>query len=413
LPSSPLTVPNELLDLETAATRTRATEAAAGLRPVADPPRRTSRPVVRPVLLCQTTRAQTLEAALLADVLSTRWPVRLLESRSDANLRADRALYESLAVRAPDLVLGVERTAPVDQTSAVLSRTAELLRAEPVSPWAMIVLGNTDSALGCALAAAKVDIPVVHVEAGVSPNGASVPSDLNRRLIDTLSTVLCAPSPSAAERLYREHAHAHVFHTGDLARDVLQRHATRAALPADSRWPLPPGARFVFAYLADAYDDERRWLLPEVLDALASFELPVVLPASAEAREALLRLRRAPTSPTLHLLPPLDYLAALAAIRDAAVVVTDSGRVQREAYWLGTPCVTLAWGTDWPETVREGATKLLAPQAIRSKLELVVHEQLLGRRSWDRDIFGDGSAAQRIVDSLVQIDVLAHVGDDV
>jgi UDP-N-acetylglucosamine 2-epimerase len=367
-----------------------------------------------PVLLCQTTRAQSLEAAVLADALRSRWPLFVLDTRTPSDLSLDGPLHDALGVEAPHYVLDVAKALPAEQTSAVLSRAATLIARLSPRPWAVVIFGNSDGALGCALAAAKLGLPVVHIENGLRLDSASAPSELNRRLIDALSTVLCAQSPSAAEHLCREQTHGMVFHTGDLARDVLERHASRAALhEVVSDWPLGAGERFVFAFLRDCEDENSRHLLREVFLSLSALELPVVVPLGPDARSYVTERGLLDLGGSVHVVPPLEYLAALAAIRDAAAVVTDSERVQREAYWLGTPSVTISWGTEWPETVREGATLLLPPHLVRARLLNTVRQQLESMTAWDRDVYGDGTAAVRVADSLSQIDVLAHSSEHV
>jgi UDP-GlcNAc3NAcA epimerase len=133
--------------------------------------------------------------------------------------------------------------------------------------------------------------------------------------------------------------------------------------------------------------------------ALGALEMPVLFAVHPRTRLALERfdlIQRIP--PSVSIRPPLGYLEAIAAIRDAAVVITDSGGLQREAYWLGTPCVTLRTETEWVETVECGANTMVQPMLAREALLSAVHEQRRGRKvgAWPTNAYGDGDAAERV-----------------
>ena len=167
------------------------------------------------------------------------------------------------------------------------------------------------------------------------------------------------------------------------------------------------GGPFVFATLhrAELVDDDAR--LAAAVGALASLPLPVVFAAHPRTRVRLDALGIGPDAGALRVSPAMDYFDAIAHVRDAAVVVTDSGGVQREAYWLGTPCVTLRGETEWAETVTFGANRLVSPAdvgglagALRAGVDAAMAR---GARGWERDAYGDGRAAARVgaaVDAL-------------
>jgi UDP-N-acetylglucosamine 2-epimerase len=273
-------------------------------------------------------------------------------------------------------------------------RTADILRAK--QPSAVIVIGDTNSTLGAALAASKEGYPLVHVEAGLRSAEPNLPEETNRRVVDVLGHLLCAPSSAAEARLRAEEAPGVVVNTGDVARDVLLRHLRIAPGPRGG----PPFALATFHRAALTADREA---LAALIEALTGLGMAIVLPLHPRTRGALERfdlLRRLPA--TVDVRVPLGYLEMIAAVRDASVVITDSGGLQREAYWLGTPCVTIRGETEWTETVACGANALVpALEAPRLLADTVAAQRRLAKsKPWTPDAYGDGHAAERIRDAI-------------
>jgi len=195
-----------------------------------------------------------------------------------------------------------------------------------------------------------------------------------------------------------------VVHTGDVARDVLARFSARAAPVASfDWWPMSPTEPFVFATLHRAELMNDPSVLRGVLTGLGEHGLPVVLPAHPRLRAALASVAIGSIPPGIRILSPLGYFEALACTREAVAVVTDSGGLQREAYWLGTPCVTIRDKTEWTETVDLGANIVVSPKSAASSLSRALGQQVqtsTTRRTWDRDAYGAGDAAERIGDAI-------------
>jgi UDP-GlcNAc3NAcA epimerase len=344
--------------------------------------------------LCFGTRPQVIKASVLLAALRARWPVTALDTGQHYDFELNGLLYRQLGVPLPDHFLGVGSGEPAEQIAGILTRTAELLRRQ--RPAAVVVIGDTNSTLGSALAACKERVPLVHVEAGLRATEADLPEEANRRVVDVLAHALCAPSQSAAARLTAEGVHGSITTTGDVARDVLIRHLQLAPAPV-ARGP------FALATLHRAALTSDREALRSVLEALGELAMPVIFPAHPRTHQALERFGLMPLVPrSVSLTPPIGYLESIAAVRDADVVVTDSGGLQREAYWLGTPCVTLRTETEWRETVECGANALVSPLEAPGTLGGVVAEQQRRRKegAWTPDAYGDGRAADRIVAAI-------------
>lgn len=344
------------------------------------------------------TRPQVIKAARLLPALAGTFPTFAIDTGQHYDYELNALLYEQLGVPAPDALLNVG-SAPRDEQ---LARIEVSCRAalDRVRPTAMVVIGDTNSTLGCARAARSLGIPVVHVEAGLRSHVPQMAEEMNRIEVDQLAALLCAPSPAAMMQLEEEGLSGHACLTGDIARNVLE-FALRRGLPAPGvGWPVPTGTPYLFATIHRAELTDDAHLLTDAISALAALPLPVVLALHPRTRDRLPPETREPRRGTLHVIGPLGYLDSIAAIRGAQAVVTDSGGVQREAYWLGVPCLTLRRETEWTETVTAGANRLLDPAWACGSLAIVVDEMLRGTRSWDRDEYGKGDAARAIVDAV-------------
>lgn len=362
-------------------------------------------PPKAPLAICYGTRPQVIKASVLVEVLGQQWDLLTVDTGQHYDYELNALLYEQLGISRPHRFLGVASSDHAEQTSAVLTRAAEVLAN--ASPWAVVVIGDTNSTLGCALAAAKLRLPVIHVEAGLRAADTMMAEEINRRVVDAISTVLCAPSAAAAARLQLEHVSGSVALTGDVARDVLLRHVGRQQdIGSKPWWPLAPNAHFVFATLHRAELTGDAALTYGVLSALGELGVPVILPAHPRLRRLLEGdALRGGLPPSVHLLPPLGYLETLACVRDARAVVTDSGGVQREAYWLGTPCITVRRETEWMETVQVGANVLVSPERAAELPALVrARSRPAGATSaWDVNAYGDGHAATNIRCAIDQL----------
>ncbi|HUF35600.1 MAG TPA: UDP-N-acetyl glucosamine 2-epimerase [Gemmatimonadales bacterium] len=354
--------------------------------------------------LCYGTRPQVIKASVVRRELARLGGVLAVDTGQHYDYELNALLYAQLGVLPADVLLDVGSAGHAEQTAAILVR-AERVLAER-RPRAVVVIGDTNSTVGCALAAAKLRIPVVHVEAGLRAADALMAEEINRRVVDAIAQVLCTPSARATGRVRAERCDAAIHQTGDVARDVLL--ASEGRLPdLASVAPAAAASPFCYATLHRAELTERPDLLLAVLDALAALDRPVILPLHPRTR-AVLDARAADRrwDGRLTLLPPLGYLESLALIRGADLVVTDSGGVQREAYWLGVPCVTLRAETEWVETVELGANLTVDPVAADRELPAAVEQHRTRWRAaadWDRDAYGTGDAAARVAAAVAPL----------
>lgn len=354
----------------------------------------------RPIVLCYGTRPQIIKASVLAGALREIGRVTTVDTGQHYDFAMHELFYRQLSVQPSDHYLGVGSGSHAAQTAAILNQAESLLRT--LRPDAVAVIGDTNSTLGCALGAAKLRIPVIHVEAGLRAQDRLMAEEINRRVTDAIAGLLCAPSHAAAERLRRERPDAQVCETGDVARDVLR--AQLHKLPAPSSVDAAAGGHYIFATMHRAELVDQPELLRQALTAIASLPLPTILAVHPRTQRALDALGiSAGGSGQLVLIPPVGYLESLALAQGASLVLTDSGGLQREAYWLGVPCITLRGETEWEETIAAGANRLLAPAKVGDELATLVTQALASRHpGWDRDAYGDGHAARQVAAAAQQ-----------
>ena len=271
--------------------------------------------------------------------------------------------FENLALRKPAHHLGVGSAGHGAQTGRMLERMEEVLQRE--RPAAVVVYGDTNSTLAGALSAAKLNIPVAHVEAGLRSFRRDMPEEINRVLTDQLSTLLFAPTEAAVRNLRSEGLEQGIFRTGDVMLDavlLLQRELRdRAAEVLASFSVTPGGYAFATVHRAENTDDPDRWQsIIEGLSRVGREVAPVLWPVHPRARHLL----RGDGS-NVRWLDPIPYLETQALVMNARVVLTDSGGLQKEAAFHRTPCVTLREETEWVELVEHGVNVLAGADADR------------------------------------------------
>ncbi len=294
------------------------------------------------------------------------------------------------------------------QTGKMLTLLEEVVQKE--APAAVMVYGDTNSTLAGALTAAKLNIRLIHVEAGLRSFNRAMPEEINRVVADHLSALLLAPTPTACGNLRRE-GFVEYTRNGEPSRSlstgrfVLVGDVMRDALLAATTTPQRagvPGLASKMYYLASLHrpanvDDPNR--LRQWLEAFMRSDLPVLLPLHPRTRRVaeqsqLLRMVHEP----LRVLDPFGYRAMIATVKHARAVLTDSGGLQKEAFMLGVPCITLREETEWLETL-EGGWNQICPDAR----DLWKHVRLIPcGEGHSSAVYGDGNAAKKIVQCIAR-----------
>lgn len=343
-------------------------------------------------------RPQFVKAAPLSRALRARVDEVLVHSGQHYDPDLADLFFDELGVPQPDHALEVGSGSPLTQLAVMIDRLEPLLGDE--RPDMVLVYGDTTTTLAGALAAAKLDLPLGHVEAGLRSFDRSMPEEQNRVVTDHLSSLLLCPTDTAVRNLAREGITEGVHQVGDVMLDASLMFAPAAAArPGARALGLEPGEYLLVTVHRAAATDT-----PEALDALVAvleaIDRPAVFPVHPRTRnrlEAAGLWERLGRHPTLRLSGPVGYLDFTALLVNAAAVVTDSGGVQKEAYFLGVPCVTLRDTTEWVETVEGGFNRLVGMDPARVAAALGD----LSVPDVRPPYYGDGDAAGRIADAVV------------
>ncbi|HET9029776.1 MAG TPA: UDP-N-acetylglucosamine 2-epimerase (non-hydrolyzing) [Candidatus Aquilonibacter sp.] len=343
-------------------------------------------------------RPQFVKAALLSKEFRARGiEERLAHTGQHYDERMSDVFFSELELPAPHWHLGVGSGSHADQTAHMM------MRLEPIvlecEPDCVLVYGDTNSTLAGALVAAKLGVPLVHVEAGLRSFDKSMPEEINRLVADRLGDLLLAPGESSAAQLRSEGLTAAIAVVGDLMVDLAVFAAERLPKrpPILERFGVESGA-FAVATIHRASNTDNTATFARLIAGIRKTGLTTIFPVHPRTRP-LVEALRVGAGDGIITCEPLSYLDMLALQRHARVVLTDSGGMQKETISVGTPCVTLRDRTEWTETL-EGGWNVLAgsdPSAIA---------RAAARRRPSQRIapFGVGDSARRIVDAM-----LAHV----
>ncbi len=312
--------------------------------------------------------------------------------------------FDELGIRQPDYSLGVGSGSHARQTAAVMTAFEDLMAAE--RPRAVVVVGDVNSTVACALVGAKAGAFVVHVEAGLRSRDWSMPEEVNRVATDRLSDLLLAPSADAVENLRAEgYRPDQIALVGNVMIDTLLTNLERARLRDVPRsMGVDPG-KYALVTLHRPSNVDDAGSLERLMGALGELagDLPVVFPSHPRTRAKLLN-SNVPAG--VQVVDPLGYLDFIGLQAEAALVVTDSGGVQEETTALGVPCLTARESTERPITVSEGTNRVVGtdPVAILSAARQILADPPQARcpALWD------GNAGQRCADAIVHMLSSAH-----
>ncbi len=304
--------------------------------------------------------------------------------------------FDQLAIPRPHHLLDIHGGSHGDMTGRMLIEIEKVLLHE--KPDCVLVYGDTNSTLAGALAAAKLHMPVAHIEAGLRSFNMQMPEEVNRILTDRVSNILFCPTNAAVANLTREGfpyitangQPQHIVQVGDVMQDSAQLFATRASAPEGLT--LADGFVLATIHRAENTDQpERLATIIAALDAVAQ-TTPMVLPIHPRTRNVLAQRGLQPRH--IALIEPVGYLQMLWLLQHCGLVVTDSGGVQKEAFFMGKACVTLREQTEWVELVTEGANELVGADAEKILAAIPRH---LGRAVHDaKQLYGGGQAAGRV-----------------
>lgn len=349
-------------------------------------------------------RPQFVKAATVSAAISRRSEAGIEEvlvhtgQHYDENM--SQVFFDQLKVPRPKYNLAVGSGSHGAMTGKMLTAVEQILVDE--KPDWLLVYGDTNSTLAGALAAAKLHVPVCHVEAGLRSFEKRMPEEVNRILTDHVSALLLCPTRAAVSNLEREGLTRGVHHVGDVMFDAALIFAKLAGQSSDvmTRYGLVP-KQFLLAtvHRAENTDDPARLEgILKALSNLATTACPLLLPLHPRTSATLKNRGLEPLlarNPALKTIAPVPFLDMIVLEQQAKLILTDSGGVQKEAYFHGVPCVTLRDETEWVETVEAGWNQVAG--ADQSRIEAAAAAAQPGRAI---DEYGDGDAASKVVDFL-------------
>lgn len=339
-------------------------------------------------------RPQFVKAAVVSHALRVTHEEVLLHTGQHYDDAMSARFFRELRLPLADIELNVGSASHAEQTARMLVGIERAIIDR--SPDWVLVYGDTNSTIAAALAAAKLHVPIAHVEAGLRSFNRAMPEEVNRVLTDQLSDVLFCPSQTAADNLRREGISQRVHVVGDVMAEAVIQFApsTDKAEAFLAQLNLTAG-EYLVATVHRAENTNHPDRLRGIVRAWAALSTPIVFPAHPRVR---LALEAAKLTLPQHVLvtDPVGYVEMLALVKSARAVMTDSGGLQKEAYWLGVPCITLRDESEWVETIALGWNRLVGAQT-----ELIVDAARNCSTPSSRPrLYGEGDAVRRITDVL-------------
>ncbi|MBW7847357.1 MAG: UDP-N-acetylglucosamine 2-epimerase (non-hydrolyzing) [Bacteroidales bacterium] len=351
-------------------------------------------------------RPQFVKAAVMSRLLrSAEWNDRFSEVLIHTGQHYDDSMsgvfFRELDLPNPDLHLQVESGGHGRMTGSMLLRIEEAL--EEQKPDLVLVYGDTNSTLAGALAAAKMGIPVAHVEAGLRSYNKGMPEEINRLLTDNISDWLFCPTQTAVSNLEKENIRKGVYLTGDIMFDAIlfyqeklqqsNPHQLLQSIGLNDRFTEEP---FLLATIHRASNTDDPAKLSAIMQALGRSRQRIMLPLHPRTRK-MLRQHQIQVQSNVRITEPAGYLTMLLLENRCQAIVTDSGGVQKEAYFMQKPCITLRDETEWTETVESGWNTLAGtePEKILTAI------QQLHKPNRYPAFYGDGQSAEKMLKALL------------
>jgi UDP-N-acetylglucosamine 2-epimerase len=312
--------------------------------------------------------------------------------------RMSAVFFAEMELAAPAYYLGAGSGSQAEQTAAMLPGIEQKLLAE--SPAWVLLYGDTNSTLAGALAASKLRLPIAHIEAGLRSYNRDMPEEINRVITDHVADMLLCPTDKAVENLAQEGISEGVYNVGDVMYDCALLFAAVAMEKSRILFNLElDKAGYYLATVHRQENTDCKEALSGIFGALGQLDLPVVLPLHPRT-EKVLRNFAIVVPDNVRLIDPVSYLDMILLEKGARMILTDSGGIQKEAYFFAVPCVTMRRQTEWVETVASGWNILTGPDEAKI-LEAVARHAQRGESGVDETLFGDGRAAYKILEKLI------------
>ncbi|GGJ63930.1 UDP-GlcNAc3NAcA epimerase [Anoxybacillus voinovskiensis] len=343
-------------------------------------------------------RPQFIKAAPVSRVLRKKHTEIIVHTGQHYDANMSDIFFAELNIPKPDYHLGVGSGTHGKQTGEMMIKLEEIVLNE--QPDYVLVYGDTNSTLAGALVAAKLHIPVIHVEAGLRSFNKKMPEEINRIMTDHVSEFLFCPTDTAVENLKNENITRNVLNIGDVMYDAVLYNKELAQEKSTILADLGLEAKqyhLITIHRAENTDDVQN--MKNILEAFAQIEEVKVWPMHPRTKYKLASYGLSVEAiPNLKVIEPVGYLDMLTLESNAKKIITDSGGVQKEAYFMQVPCVTVREQTEWVETLETEANIL-----VGTDVEKIVAAVKKDVRPVYSDVFGDGKAAEKIVEAIEHV----------
>lgn len=334
-------------------------------------------------------RPQFVKAAVVSKAFAdAQIPETILHSGQHYDERMSNIFWDELNIPKAAFNLNVGSGSHAQQTAQMMTGLEEFILGMKEFPKAVLLYGDTNTTVAGSLVAAKLHIPVIHIEAGLRSFNRAMPEEINRVVTDHLSELLFCPSGEAVKQLEKEGITKNVYDVGDVMYDSFLTFSAIAKKQKtdeqQAKWP----ESFILLTLHRPVNTDHPDTLSKILHELSLIDKQIVWPVHPRNRQNLNKLK---ISENVVLSEPLSYFEMLDALESCAAVITDSGGLQKEAYWAKKPCVTVRDETEWVETLDGGWNQLATSETgdISSKLKRLPVSQ------W-KPLYGEGTASQKI-----------------
>lgn len=349
-------------------------------------------------------RPQFIKAALISEKIrknrsfSKKIKEVLINTGQHYDYNMSKKFFKELNIPSPDYNLNVGSVPHITQIAKMMKKIEIVLKKE--KPDAVLLYGDTNSTLAGALVAARLNIPLCHVEAGLRSYDNTMPEEMNRVLTDRLSAILFCPTAQAVKNLKKENIEKGVYLVGDIMYELALKMSGIAPKNSDilKELNLKP-RRYILATVHREANTDIRSNLHSIVNAFLSIKDTIVFPVHPRTNKMLKALnlwQRLKKSKNIKIIPPVGYIDMICLEKNASKIITDSGGVQKEAYFFKVPCITLRDRTEWTETLKNGWNILVGTDADR-----IVAAS--GKKNLDRPhpgYYGNGRTSESIVNIL-------------
>lgn len=340
-------------------------------------------------------RPQFIKAAVVSRTLRRKHKEVLVHTGQHFDYNMSGCFFDELDIPKPDYNLGISGGTHAEMTGKMMAEIEKVLFIE--KPDCLILYGDTNSTLAGALAAAKLHIPICHVEAGIRTKSMANPEEINRICTDHISTLLLTSVQSAMQNLEKENLLKQSCFTGDPMYDAFLEYSEKIvpqevslSLLGGGEKKLPEKYFYLTCHREENTGDDK--ILCEILNAMEELEYPVVYPVHPRNKKRVMEGDIKKFNNTIFT-EPVGYLESICMVNNAEKIITDSGGLQREAFFAKKKCLTILDFISWPETMIDGRNELSLPNASEI-LEKLNHGQTIRN---EYQPFGDGHAAEKIV----------------